>query len=256
MPYFYLYDSFLQDSSYTNQLIKLESVLTDLGINGKIGRLTLLKSARDLIESALRDGADTVVAVGNDITVSRVIEILAKHKKITLGLIPLGQNDQTIASLLGIPIGMLACHVLSSRIVEHISLGKVNNTFFIKSVVLDGSPILECENRGRRFRIELQNPHNIKVCNLDSWGARPEEVANPQNNTLEAVVVPHNTKRWFIRPPTIVPSIIAAENFYFNSNNKDETTLLIDGHKIIKTPATLSVANEVLRVIVGKKRVF
>src|SRR3989338_10760844 len=97
MPYFYLYDSYLQDRSYATTLIKFETTLTDLGIQGKVGRLTLLKSVKDLVEAAVRDGADTIVAVGNDITLSQVAQVVIKQPKITIGFIPLGSQHQTIA---------------------------------------------------------------------------------------------------------------------------------------------------------------
>lgn len=257
MPYFYLYDSYLQDRASANQLIRLEATLTDLGIQGKIGRLTLLKSVRDLVEAAVRDGADTVVAVGNDTTLSRVAEVLAKHKTVTLGFVPLGQEKQNIAKLLGIPVGLLACHVLSSRIVEQISLGKVNNQFFIQSIVGQGTPIIECENQNRIYKLNLTTPHNVKVCNLDQADDVEQGFVNPQNDFLEIILQPVVRKYWWQlnKPKSSLPSFIPAKTLKISSGS-DEMLLTVDGHKVIKTPVTITVAAEHLKIIVGKKRLF
>jgi len=67
MPYFYLYDTFTSERAHAGTLVRIENALTDLGIQGRVGRLTILKSAKDLIDSAIKDGADTVVAVGQRI---------------------------------------------------------------------------------------------------------------------------------------------------------------------------------------------
>ena len=42
--YYYLYDSRLNDKKYNNVIAKIETRLTDLGINGKINRLSFLKN--------------------------------------------------------------------------------------------------------------------------------------------------------------------------------------------------------------------
>lgn len=255
MPYYYLYDSYLAAPNYGSQLIKLESALTDLGIQGKVGRLTLLKSVKDLVEAAIRDGADTVVAVGNDITLSRVAEVVATHPEVTLGLIPYGDDHQDIARLLGIPRGVLACHVLSSRLVEVISMGKINNQYFLRSVTASGQPTLMCEHGKHQYELRLAAPHDIKVCNLDQWGSTELEVANPQNDALEAVLRPQQAHGWWpFSRPHIAPSILPIQSLRVSSG--DDLPLTVDGHRVIKAPATISLARERLKLIVGKKRIL
>ncbi len=253
MPYFYLYDSYLQDKNYSNQLIRLETALTDLGLQGKIGRLTLLKSIRDLIDSALRDNSDTIVVVGNDITFSQTAEIVAKYPKITLGFIPLGQDRQILASLLGIPVGLLACHTLSSRITKQIDVGKINNQFFIQSVAAQGRFNLECESH---YRLSTAEPHNLKICNLDLWGEPKNNHSNPADNLLEIILTPQKDSSWlasFKKQPALQPTILPLKNLLLEASG-DNITLLVDGHKVLKTPATVTVANEKLKIIVGRGR--
>ncbi|MFA4818261.1 MAG: diacylglycerol kinase family protein [Patescibacteria group bacterium] len=255
MPYFYLYDSYLQDRSYSNQLIRLETTITDLGLQGKVGRLTLLKSIRDLIENALRDNTDTIVVVGNDITFSQTAEILALHPKITLGFIPLGPTNQTLAYLLGIPLGILACHTLSSRIVEKINLPKINNQSFIKSAEAQGVATFNCENH---YQLSVSYPHYYKICNLDVWGESDQAISNPKDGLVEVVLTPHKPKSWwnkFKKTPASSPTVLPLKNVRLDAVG-DSLSLLIDGHRVIKTPATVVATGDYLRVIVGRDRKF
>ncbi len=257
MPYFYLYDTFLQDRAYANQLIRLETTLTDLGLQGKIGRLTLLKSVRDLVTAAVRDGADTVVAVGNDTTLSRVAEVLAKHRGVTAGFVPLGQAQQTCAELLGIPTGLLACHVLSSRLVETVTLGQINNQYFLQAVTGQGTPTLECQYGGGTYSITLERPHQIKVCNLDRAGGAAPQLAGQLENALATVITPLGKKGWLGlgKRSGGGATVIPTETVRITTSG-DELALLVDGYRTIKTPAYLNVAKERLKLIVGKKRLF
>ncbi len=252
MPYFYLYDSYLADRAYVTQLIRLENTLADLGIQGRVGRLTLLKSVKDILQGALRDGADTIIAVGNNLTLSRLIEVLATNTKITLGFIPLGAEQQSLAELLGIPIGLLACQVISSRVVEKLSVGRANDQYFIKSVEFVGMPTLECD---KHFKLKLITPHHIKICNLD-W-CTSSVVSNPQNDTLEVVLTPKPARSWlpWAKSTTLAPSLIPFPVVKITSGSR-ELTMNIDDRQIIKAPATISLASDKIRMIVGKKRLF
>ncbi len=252
MPYYYLYDSYLAAPRWGQQLIKLEATLTDLGIQGRVGRLTLLKSVKDLVEAAIRDGADTVVAVGNDLTLSRVADVVAKQPNVTVGFIPLGGEQQEMARLLGIPHGLLACHVLSSRLTEVVSLGKINNQHFLRSVTAEGQPTLVCENEHGQYELQLTSPHDIKVCNLDRWGSADGEIADPSNNVLEAVLRPHSSRRWWQRADEAWASLIPIQSLKLSST--DDLPITVDGHRVVKAPATITLARERLKLIVGKKR--
>lgn len=256
MPYYYLYDSQLQSRAFANQLIKLEHTLTDLGIQGKIGRLTLLKSVDDLVASAIHDGYDTVVAVGNDATFSRVAEALINHPYSTLGFIPLGSGPHTMAQLLGIPVGVLACQVVSSRLVEEIHTGRINNHYFVQSVTAEGAPLLTGLNRRRSFRVQLDSPHRIKICNLDWADAPHRQPSDPRQEALELALEPTRKKHWWAGQAATAPvSLIPVQQLKIDSGG-DELPLTVDGHRIVKTPATVSIAPERLRIIVGKKRLI
>ncbi len=250
MPYFYLYDSYLQDRSYAATLIKLETTLTDLGIQGRVGRLTLLKSVKDLVETAIHGGADTIVAVGNDITLSQTAQAVIKHQRITVGFIPLGTQNQIIAPLLGIPTGILACHVLSGRLIEELPVGKINNHYWLQSIITQGLPIMECE---KSYEVVVESPHTLKICNLDNYqGVGVKKL----NNKMTALLTPTQQSGlgWFKNNSNATSSLPFKELKL--TSPEEELSLLVDNYRIIKTPATVSIAPQKLRIIVGKKRLI
>ncbi|MBI5465677.1 MAG: hypothetical protein HY974_00095, partial [Candidatus Kerfeldbacteria bacterium] len=210
---------------------------------------------KDLVETALRDGATTIVAVGNDTILSRVAGVLAGKKDITLGFIPLGNGPHELARILGIPTGLLACQVLSSRMIESISLGKIGNYHFLQSAYLRGQPLLNFDNQ---YRLHLNSRHLVKICNLDWYDTPGSEVSNPQNDTLETIVRPLVKQHWwhkFSAPRAAAASLLPVKTLQLSSAD-DELSLVLDGYQIIKTPATITILPRKLRLIVGKQRLF
>ena len=112
--YLYLYDSFLNHKKYSNTLARLETRLTDLGIGGKIFRLSPLRDIDQLLNDEAKNGIKTVIVVGNDKTFCDIVNIAAKLD-VTLGLVPVGP-DNKIARALGISSSDEACNVIAARI--------------------------------------------------------------------------------------------------------------------------------------------
>jgi len=250
--YYYIYDQFLVDKKYQAQLAKIETRLTDLEIQGKIGRLSLLKNSQDLIETEIKRGATTIVAVGNDQTVSKIINVLAFHPEICLGIIPLGPQ-QKIARTLGIPETIESCNVLASRIIHKIDLGKIKNQFFLSQVEISSSNVmLECD---RQYTITPNKNNSLFIYNFNYWS--DDHLANPGDGLLETVVVPQNkfsSLKFFLSSETNISQ-------FYNKTIKVTHThqpvpVKIDGQHIIKTPLIIEIAPNQLKVVVGKKRIF
>lgn len=256
--FFYLYDSFLTNKKYEKLLHQIEARGTDLGINGKIGKLNFLNNIKELVEDAIKWGSRTIIAVGNDKTVSQLVDIVPRFPKVTLGIIPIGP-DNNIAQSLGIPTGELACDVLSNRLIDILDLGKINEHFFLCSVRINRQDIaLECD---KHYRIvpRLKN-QQIAICN---FGYFFKQKTNPKDGTLETIVA---------RPPTGFTSVFKKNNYLRDSlfltktinvsrvpkrsEEKREITLLVDECRIVKTPAIVEVVPHKLKVIVGKERRF
>src|SRR3989339_1435479 len=144
--YYYIYDQFLSHKKYDKIIAQIEGKITDLGIKDRIIKMSILKSVKELVMDALRKGATTIVAVGNDQTVNKVVNLIVAEP-VVFGIIPIGDNN-SIAKFLGINNPLSACEIISARKVETINLGEVNSEYFINSIKIhDHKLTLECNDR-------------------------------------------------------------------------------------------------------------
>jgi len=236
-------------------LAKTETRLTDLGIGGKIFRLSPLRNVAELINDEIRSGVKTIVIVGNDKTLNQIINLAVKFE-ITIGLIPVGE-DNKIAKALGIASPEEACNILSSRKIERLDLGKANDVYFISEIaVSSGAVTIECENK---FKVNTKAKDLVKICNLSPLSAPAEQSAggfNPQDGVLEIMIHPLKADFWqFLKKgdkadKSVIPFKKAA------IKSKIPLTVATDGQKILKTPVAVEVLPKKLRFIVGKNRIF
>ncbi|MFA5134803.1 MAG: diacylglycerol kinase family protein [Patescibacteria group bacterium] len=251
--YCYVYDTFLSAKKYESELHQIESRLMDLGISGRIERLTILKSFKEIIEEAVKKGAQTIVAVGNDETISKIISFLPHHD-ITLGIIPVGP-DNTIADMLGIPSGITACSVLSARITQRIDLGKANDAYFISTLKVPAQPemIMDC---GGYHISSLSEKNDISICNFSS--EKGVSSSSPQDGLLEAIISAPTSRGGFFkknRRSFNLESVFPFKKLKIKCST-DCLPIVADGQITIKTPVTVQVVPKKLKVIVGKQRMF
>ncbi|MFA6215301.1 MAG: diacylglycerol kinase family protein [Patescibacteria group bacterium] len=253
--YLYLYDSFLNDKKYSGLLAKIETRLTDLGIGGKIFRLSPLRNVSELLSDEIRGGAKTIVVVGNDKTFSQIVNIAAPLN-ITLGLIPVGP-DNKIAKILGLPEGEAACNVIAGRIVEKVDLGKANNTYFLSGISVSGGQVtIECENK---FQVTPQTKDAVNICNLRPLFATQlggTNCFNPQDGFLEILIQPLAAGFWqsFKKSVSFKDSVIPFKKIAIRS--KDSLPVITDGQRVLKTPVQIEIVPQKLNLIVGKNRLF
>ncbi|MFA6255257.1 MAG: diacylglycerol kinase family protein [Patescibacteria group bacterium] len=253
--YLYLYDSFLNNKKYSNLLAKIETRLTDLGIGGKIFRLSPLRNLNELLTDETKSGAKTIVVVGNDKTLGQVINIAAKLDA-TLALIPIGP-DNKIAQILGITTPEEACNILAARIIEKIDLGRANNTYFLSNIKIANGPVtIECENK---YQVTPQLKDQISICNLRplfaaGWGQ--VNYFNPKDGFLEILIQPLATGFWsmFKKTDLIKNSVIPIKKIFIKS--KESIPITTDGHHVLKTPVRIEIVPGKLKLIVGKTRWF
>lgn len=245
--YLYVYDEFVQDRRFERELALIETRLTDLGIAGKIVRLALFRDARELIRDEVRRGATTVVAVGNDQTLRRVIDAV-QDAKVVVALIPLGQQGNNIASILGVPTGVAACDVLSARLVEELDLGSINGMRFLHVVMGDAlKPQISCEGS---FAVAPVRPGPLFIRNLDyrdDLGA-----AHPTDGKLELVM---KTPRrvWLVKKSEAVTRLPFVEMLM---RFPDEVTLLVDGDEVRGKEFEVRVLPRQVRIVTGKERKY
>lgn len=249
--YLYIYDEFLQEKKYRSILDKIENRLTDLEIKGKVKRLSILKNIKEIIEDEIEEGISTVVAVGDDQTIFKAINVLAYHPEVTLGVVPVGPNNN-IAKILGIPLEEEACEILSSRIIKKLDLGKINYHFFISDIHMDTRyAVIQCDEQ---YTITLQNPSPVFVYNFNF--RNDATINNPCDGKLELVIKDARAPLFHkLLPERKNESFFTVKRLRVESS-KDPIKITIDKHHVIKTPADISVMPQRLKVIVGKERMF
>jgi len=245
--YYYLYDSYLTDKKYINTLAKTETKLTDMGINGKINRLSFLKNIPQILKEEVNQGVKTIVVVGNDRTFSQIINI-AIDLNVVLAYIPIGQPDN-IAKILGIPQGEEACHILSSRIIDKLDIAEVNdNNYFLTALEFCGDhTTINCDDS---YFINMEHKNNLITVN--NLAAKNKSINGTNQGQLTLVICSRQKKLFKLK-----------ENFSVFKCQKLKITspqsipaVMVDEKKIIKTPLEIKILREKIKVIVGKKRLY
>ncbi len=250
--YQYIYDAALSDRRHHLLVTAIENRLTDLGIQGRIDRLSLFKNVAESIEEGVKRGVTTVVAVGGDDTLKKVMDAVPGFP-VTMGMIPVGAPSR-LARLLGVPEGIAACDVLSARLVQTLDIGRVNGHHFLAALSIPrGAVTLECEGR---YRVTTPVRGPVHICNMTPLedlldaDAEPLHQADPSDGMLEAVI-PARRSLWGAPGAKTVLNLrkltIRAERPF---------TYFIDGRKLSAARAEVDVLPGRLKVIVGRNRLF
>ncbi len=250
--HYYIYDSFLKGKKYQRILGRIEARLTELGMKGKVARISLLRNIKDAVREAARSDATTIIAVGNDQTLVEVLNSLPDFSTV-LGFIPI-PPDSYFGDLLGIPPQEFACDVLANRLIEHLDVGQVGERYFLSGVEMQRQPEeLECDHT---FRIHpLRNYQNVFIYNLAPAALNQAGTMNPRDGRLAAVVTdqpPFWRQLFGLEPKN--PSIISARHVSI----KDTTPvpMSIDRGPTVRGPDTTTLAARKIKMVVGKVRQF
>jgi len=249
--YYYLFDSPLADKRYSAIVNRIEFRIIELGINGRMDRLSILKNMQELIDSAVKHGAETIVIVGDDAAIARAVSIVANYK-VTLGIIPVGEHLE-IPKALGIPEGEAACDVLSKRVIRTIDLGKANDQYFLFSLDVPAQQVsVECDGH---YRISLLGvPRAFSIRNF-STEQHERHASDPEDGILEAIIGEEPSGWNPFRKAQTVESVFPLHTAKIVCNDAS-IPVTLDGGSVVKTPVTVEVAPKKLRVVVGKDRHF
>ncbi len=255
--YVYLYDNFLKKKKFDSTIKTIETRLTDYGIAGKIIRLQQYTNAVEIIEDEIRRGAKTVVIVGDNTTFGSVLSSAATISTV-FGFLPVGP-DNSIAQVLGIPVGPPACEVLSRRRKVHLDVGWMNSRYFISQLHIPPSEITV--EYDEKFRVSPRfGRMELVVCNLQPFlwrdrrrGHEKDIVVHPQDGKLEAFLRPV-IGRGIIRDIYEDPSVFPFEEMVVSS--KKPFVLEADGKVSKEVRVKIRLARDRITMIVGKERRF
>ncbi len=260
--YFYIYDSFLQEKKYKRAISKIETRLASLKIAGSKRRLTVLKSVEEIVRSLSRNDSPTVVVIGGDETFCRAATAMAGTNGV-LGFIPV-RKESEIAKVLGLPIDEFACDVVSARRLETLKFGDINGKKFLSSVSFDAhKATLTADDK---YKIIPKKTKKIKVANLDLLRFNKTEedddfkrqASNPKDDYLEILMGSPGSKFLFFERKQRLDSLFFVEKLEIKpKKSKHDVKITIDkGEKTVSAPATVTISDESLPIIVGKERLI
>jgi hypothetical protein len=117
----------------------------------------------------------------------------------------------------------------------------------------EGATVI-CNNK---FEIKaLKDTEKIGIYNL-CFESGSHQIFNPQDGQLELISAPKEQKGFwgFKSKKQLTESLIKIKKAKILSSPAT-SSVLVDGHKIMKTPAEVTLGEKKLRVIVGKERKF
>lgn len=251
--YVYLYDEFLRQKKYDAIVKAMETRLTDFGIAGKIIRLQNFTNAKAVIEEEMKKGVTAIVIVGNDRTFGHVLSRAATCD-VLFGFLPVGENN-SIAQILGIPVGLEAADVLARRRKLKLDVGWFNNRYFVSQLYIPPSRInVEYDEK---FKVSSEGLMELVVCNLQPYLRKGREgskdyVIHPQDGKLEAFLQPLKKRLWKIDYEE--PSVFPFEEMIVSA--KSPFVVRADGAESKETKIKIKLARSRVEMIVGKERKF
>lgn len=241
----YFYDSSLNSEKFSLIIAKIETKITDLGLNGKIVRLNMLHNLEKTIGDEIKPGR-TLVFVGTDALLNKALPIIA-NKDVVIGYIPLN-TKQPLAQALGLPTQAEACEILAARRVLQLDLGLANNQAFLSELYFKNQKsYIEIDSQ---LSLEIKKPNEIKLTNLSL--KKDHNRSNPTDQLLELEVITKNTAG-FLKKNFDSLSFFQHNNFLINA---EQGSALLDMSVPIEPPIRISLMPLALNIIVGKDRHF
>ncbi len=256
----YIYDTFVSDKKHVNTVTRIETRITDLGLNGKIVRMGLISSVSNAIENEIKKGANTIIAVGDNQILNQAVNAMAQlltresiGKSVPLGFIPIGKKDLLIADLLGVGNSKPACDILSQRRIETLDLGQANSNYFLFSATVptEHTTIEIDEN----YSIEIKKPGEIEVVNLPVGFTLPQTAKiDPTDGSLELVIKTRQGKKYLSGKQEEENQSVFTFNKLRVINKK--YPIILDGVKKLTAPVDIQIAPVKINLIIGKDRKF
>ena len=244
LSYLYIYDQSLGHPREHKLLSKLEAHILELGIKGRIVRLSPLKNLREVVDDAIRQGVQTIVAVGDDATLNQVVTAVVPGRLI-VGFIPISTKSN-FARIFGLPPLEGAADVVSARIIKTVDLGRANHSLFI-----DCAEIESPQNTTigfSQFSIDCVPGASAVIANIGFiWPKSGDSTFDPTDAKLDLLVVNSKGREIATHLPLTAATI---------RDRGNSSSVRLDGQFIVKTPVQIDVVPRALKIIVGSDRIF
>ncbi len=246
--YVYVYGSFLENKKHLKTLTEIETRITDLGMSGKIIRLSQAANPKSLLVNEIRRGAKTIVAVGDDLVFNLLIETSVDYS-IPLGVVPIEKLNNSIARSLGITGHTEACDALAARRIEILDLGKINSYYFITHVKIESKGAVMTVPG--KYSISIDESGLIYVINLATEELKKLDIpfTHPQDSMLD-IAITTNTGMLSKKKKSL--SLFSFTKFLIENN---KPFILSDGRSVSGI-GNFEIKPRAIKVIAGKQRIF
>ena len=247
--YAFIYDDFVSDRQYERQVAEIESRLAALDLTGRAMRLALFRSAKDVVESMVAQGVSTIVVIGNDRTLDKIMWFLP-DLDVALGYLPVCE-PRAIGDLLGIPRGAEACDVLAARFIESLDVGKLNDRYFLTEArLVDTVAAIDVEGR---YRISAAQGGMITVRNLGSVSQKGSPQGDARDGLLEVIVSPRTEvqSRWMRKKEPEVTRVLLSHGEIVSPVPVEVNA---DNYVVSGMRFSLAVLPKKLKIITGRGR--
>lgn len=286
--YFYIFDPGKdKEIKYFERIQgRLLNLLAEHRIEGDTYRVTAIRTVELLAEQAISAEAKTLIVVGSDATLNKAVNTLTrKQADLTVGFIPL-DPDSTLAGIFGIPSDIeQAVKALAGRLTAELDLGKVGEHFFLSKVDLGPNAFPRIESGfwglSALSRLSKLQPFTVMLSLENSFTATSEvlaaQIINSRNNEgcrfrlgdptdqLLDVLLLHKLSRSqmfrYRRELATgcldsVPGATIMHAKKIDVLGPKKLPVSVEGQVYTKAPATITMAAEKIRLIVGKGRQF
>lgn len=255
--YAFLYDDFLSAPTFQRIIANVETRCSVLGVQGRVSRLAIFRNAKELVEQLVHEGAQTIVVVGSDRTLEKVMWFLP-DLPVTIGYIPVCEPFD-IAGLLGIPPGEAAVDILAARRMETLDIGTIGDRYFLTEVLIrDTTASVDIQGA---YKIRAQHAGTLSIRNLGSISSGSGALANAKDGWLELSIQPilpdEKRKRFawltqFSQPKKGEATSLKLKQGIVESQQPID--VLVDGHQVNGFSFSLGIIPNKLKIITGRNK--
>lgn len=229
---------------------KIKDILGDLGIAGETVTPSPARTIEELAHLGVVKGYSTIVAVGSEALVNKVITVLATEdtaRETVLGVIP---NDFTsfLAKRIGISDLPSACNALKYRKLETVNLCLIEpNKYFFTEAAIESRrnqeiffSIDKLKGRALTKRVTIKPGLEISFYDESSEGK-----------------ISSKFWRWLFgkKEKDIFTSRFFVKRIRFESE-RENLPIKVSGEIVAKTPATFQNRSRILKIIVARDRMM
>ena len=262
---------------------KIKEILTNFDILGEFIFIENMADSEDIVKQAVKKGFSTIVAVGGD-NLANKLAVNLINTKMALGILPL--EEGILATALGLGNWKAACEILAARRILLMDTGIVNEKSFVTEILASSSPDIPPKLKPKSLFSKLipqksspQTEKNLVKIDVDDEFSISSEITGlvvsnlrPYGKDVESIrqsMIDQNLHLAFSDQTESTevylslndgPKIIESNNvslFHlksFSINSEKPLFFWSSGDVIARTPASLEILPQSLKIIGGRLR--